>query len=341
MSTHVSFSWMVLMILPLVGGLLLLISGLRTRRRGQTPHCRNCEYNLTGLTSERCPECGAEVTPFTIVHGERHRRPLRAGVGMVLMMMAGTLIFGAVGSFDWYSFSPTAWVIYQAKSTDPATTSRAWNELNRRIKAGQLSAGQHAKLIDLALKEQGSTSKPMRGNLIDYLGDCYFKGRLSQAQQTLFFDQMTKLTLTVRPTVILGESVQYQIGHQSRSPSTGMWHRLVLGQDASIDGKPLPGTGGGSCSNSGSGGGSGSMGLSLEYKVPGKHTLKITPELTVFNGTSFDEKTSTVLNKRTVPLEATLEILATEPPDYIRAVKDPSQTALLKAAITPMQYTWR
>lgn len=170
MSTGFAFTWVVLMAVPLVGGLLLLIGGLRARRRGRTPHCRSCDYNLTGLTSDRCPECGAEVTPFTIVYGERHRRPLRAVAGTVLLCMAAALMVAAVSDVNWYSLTPTALLIHQANSSDPAVASKAWSELDRRIKAGQLSAGQHAKLIDLALKEQAATDKPVRGNLMDYLG---------------------------------------------------------------------------------------------------------------------------------------------------------------------------
>ncbi len=28
------------------------------RRRDDTPRCTKCGYNLTGLTEDRCPECG-------------------------------------------------------------------------------------------------------------------------------------------------------------------------------------------------------------------------------------------------------------------------------------------
>ncbi|HOW69821.1 MAG TPA: hypothetical protein PKY77_04400 [Phycisphaerae bacterium] len=339
MSTGVSFTWVMILIVPLVGGLLLLVGGLHTRRRGHTPHCRNCEYNLTGLTSDHCPECGTEVTPFTIAYGEPRRRPRRAVAGAALLLLAAALMVGAVGNFDWYSLFPTALLIYQTSSGDPATASKAWNELDRRIRAGQLSAGQHARLIDLALKEQGATGKPMRGNVIDYLGDCYFRGLLSQAQQKLFFDQMTTVKLTVRPTVILGDSVPYEVSHQSRSPSTGMWYRVGIGQGTSLDGKALPGRG--DRYGSGSGGGGGSMSTTLECKVPGKHALKVTPEVAVFSGTSFDENTSTVLNKRNIPLEATFEVLASEPPDYIRATEDPSQAERLKSTITPNQFRWQ
>src|SRR5262245_21576586 len=43
-----------------VGGWLLLTA--RRRAEGQEPHCLMCGYNLTGLDSERCPECGVELT---------------------------------------------------------------------------------------------------------------------------------------------------------------------------------------------------------------------------------------------------------------------------------------
>ena len=51
-------------------GLWLLKTGLWPRRRGDTPYCRKCGYNLTALTSERCPECGSIVARAGTVRGE-------------------------------------------------------------------------------------------------------------------------------------------------------------------------------------------------------------------------------------------------------------------------------
>lgn len=36
------------------------------RRRHQLGLCTQCDYNLTGLTTSRCPECGAEFDPQLI-----------------------------------------------------------------------------------------------------------------------------------------------------------------------------------------------------------------------------------------------------------------------------------
>lgn len=65
-------------------GILLLVLGLRPRRRGTEPHCAACDYNLTGVASDVCPECGTERSPANVVHGERYRRPQLAVVGALL-----------------------------------------------------------------------------------------------------------------------------------------------------------------------------------------------------------------------------------------------------------------
>ncbi len=74
-------------------GILLLRMLSRPRRRGTTPHCARCEYNLTGLTSDRCPECGTEMIPANIVYGEKIRRPWLAvtavGVAVIVMVPIG------------------------------------------------------------------------------------------------------------------------------------------------------------------------------------------------------------------------------------------------------------
>jgi len=50
--------WFALMAGPVVGALLLL----RDWHEGDiTPHCRNCDYDLTGNVTGRCPECGTPI----------------------------------------------------------------------------------------------------------------------------------------------------------------------------------------------------------------------------------------------------------------------------------------
>ena len=45
----------------LLAGALLLIVGMEGKVEGDAPYCVGCSYNLTGLTSNRCPECSTEV----------------------------------------------------------------------------------------------------------------------------------------------------------------------------------------------------------------------------------------------------------------------------------------
>jgi hypothetical protein len=57
-------------------GLLFIADGLWSRRRGHTPYCRHCNYNLTSLDSDRCPECGmATATELSVNHDKARTAP--------------------------------------------------------------------------------------------------------------------------------------------------------------------------------------------------------------------------------------------------------------------------
>src|SRR5687768_2249915 len=91
---------------PLLLSLVLLKLAYFPRRRGDTPHCRKCGYTLTGLSSERCPECGQALSEDTIVYGERARHPILGAVGSLLLLLAiaNTAIILASGRIDWYRY---------------------------------------------------------------------------------------------------------------------------------------------------------------------------------------------------------------------------------------------
>jgi hypothetical protein len=72
-------------LLSLLGGWLVK-TGFFPRLRGEIPHCARCGYNLTLLTSDRCPECGSQLTPDGVRIGEGQQSVLRILWGFVCFM---------------------------------------------------------------------------------------------------------------------------------------------------------------------------------------------------------------------------------------------------------------
>ncbi len=55
--------WMLSLLLLTYPAIALKRGPLRRRRRRKRGLCIHCAYNLTGLSSNRCPECGHEIAP--------------------------------------------------------------------------------------------------------------------------------------------------------------------------------------------------------------------------------------------------------------------------------------
>jgi len=98
------------MILALLGASLLLavvlhIIGWRGRWIGDAPHCRACGQNLTGVTSQQCPECGKTISVDSVVTGQRqrYRGALLIAAALALVSLSGLAVIG-YGQFkkvDW------------------------------------------------------------------------------------------------------------------------------------------------------------------------------------------------------------------------------------------------
>jgi len=195
-------------LIPAVVGLVLFIRGIAKwpRNRGDTPYCGNCNYNLTGLTSDRCPECGTIMSPDMIVYGQGYRRGGMIVAGCICIALGIGCFAGGITRLqkvNWYQYRPTAWVLNDLQSSSRTTAQKAWKEVQRRIQARRLSASQHEKLIDVCLQEQAAEpSGPIMQDLIDHIGFCYVDGRLSEIQKRTFFEQMVKLQLVIRPKVM-------------------------------------------------------------------------------------------------------------------------------------------
>src|SRR5262245_48694231 len=114
--THLSWNLLFsLLALPsVVLGCVFISFGRCSPRRGGAPHWSTCEYNLTGIQSNRCPECGAELTPKTIVRGRRQHRMAVLITGMMLLVIGTIAPIPAahrwLNRVDWYPYKPTSWL---------------------------------------------------------------------------------------------------------------------------------------------------------------------------------------------------------------------------------------
>jgi len=239
-----------LAVLTLVG-LVLTWTACFPKRRGDTPYCAACGYNLTGTDLEiadaRCPECGEELALATdVVRGERHRSPYRIALATCCLLLGlGPLIvvgIGTVRRVDWYEYKPTAWVAGDIGSDTAPIASKAIQELRHRWKAGGFTAGQLSKLAEACLAAQARLSsrqviEPAASE--EFLADLYANGCLSAEQVQRFFAQMVEVTPQVRPVVVRGQPLYVGALIRIHFPNTS--YNVQPRIEARLDGASLEG----------------------------------------------------------------------------------------------------
>jgi hypothetical protein len=208
-----------LLLLLLAG--ILIKGGFWPRRKGNEPYCRACGYLLIGIDSQRCPECGAFLSPRAIVHGQRRRRLGVGWAGVAILLLVGgflgSLAADEFDDIDWYQFRPTFWVMHDLRLSSAGDAYRAMLELKRREQGGSLSSKDEQQIVEIALADQATRSQSqLTSELISFLEAQYIAGHLTDSQKTLFGQQAISLKLHVRPIVVLGNWVPFVFNENCR-----------------------------------------------------------------------------------------------------------------------------
>lgn len=165
-----------LFVITFVVGLFLVYRGIRGVPTLSDPKCAKCGYDLRWVKPEVnlvCPECGSDLKARRAVRfGDFQRRPRWIVVGLVVIL---TSVGTPVGFWTVRNISrgvaggmPGATTPTKTLITNLATTAAQpwdWNELDRRLAAGQMSGKEVAAAIDQLinnLKSSGNNaSQPL------------------------------------------------------------------------------------------------------------------------------------------------------------------------------------
>jgi len=344
-SAGIGIGWLWILGLSLLAllGLFLLWRGLRPRRKGTTPYCSKCGYNLTGTDRDaegaRCPECGTYLAePNAVLFGERHVRPRRVVAGVACLLLGlgalSAILIANARRYDWYRLMPTGLVIQDLRNRNLNTASRAWQEVQRRDAAAPLSAKYRGLLIEVCLEEQ--TRAARRGllsqTMLDRLDAYRRAGHLSDAQTTRFFENAVKLVeLKARPTVLPGYKCPFHVISQLRMPQDFFAWRTLLSRR--LDGKAVGRFGDMSGSSGWGDGGELDSSIALVDVPPGKHELTVEVEIALYQGYVPDNSDAPPIYQRQETLTTTFVLLPEEPPDHIRLTSSPTLDATVAGSV--------
>lgn len=193
---------------------------IRGQLVGDVPQCRNCDYNVSAITSTRCPECGSilrneEDRTVGIRLGERQRSPSRVAVATVLFLGLGTFSvwFADQIQFNLSRYVPTSMLQFAAANG----SSNAVIELKRRYSSGELSEEKIRNIVDRAIDMSSATgTSTAMESWLDLAFIAMAEGHTSTEQTQTVLGNSSILNLGTRPVVRIGDPIPIRVSHTSR-----------------------------------------------------------------------------------------------------------------------------
>ena len=232
-------SYIVLLSALTVAGLLLLVFGLRGRRVGDTPHCRRCGYDLSGLADrQRCSECGTALdAPRDIVYGIRRRCRGVLWSGAVLLVIGAPLLIlaGVTRAYkiDWYAYAPTWWLIDNVR--DPANGAAAAAELRKRLIAEELAEDDLTRIFIGAARflqqTAGDVSKSLWFDEAEIALQMLDGNTAPRGWDSKFIEGLYVVEVRTPPIIPQGERVEYEFevfGRATDQKFSGVSHPLKV-----------------------------------------------------------------------------------------------------------------
>jgi hypothetical protein len=328
-------------------GALLTLRGLRPPRSGDTPYCRKCGYNLTGrdrtAALARCSECGAELAgPRAVILGERHVRRGLTVAGLICLLLGLTpltvVIVDTVRKVDWYVYKPTRWVLADARNPNATLADRAFQEMNRRRRAGTLTAAQATDWIECCLALQPGAFDNRYGlgyRAADELSALHAAGRLTAEEAQRFFENMVRIRVTARPVVVRGQVCPMSVRAGGRAPEPFAFRARV--DNVRVDGRLLKGYehptlyGNGGCG----------CAPRVALSDAGRHIITATVSFEVYRvrgGSDEVDAPASLGGPRTFSVE--VNVLEEEPPGLIKLTHTPELDARISRAFSLAATRW-
>jgi hypothetical protein len=199
-----------------VAGVLLVIFGLRGKRTGREPRCARCAYDLTGLTSDRCPECGVTIGPKTTRQGLWRRRTgcLLAGASLLILEVASVAVL--FRSMDLLARAPFSVVMLVAKLGE----SEAMLELSYRYNRHRLDEEELSDLAEAALvgqfESQPSVAQRLWSEILQQMHDA---GQLNRQQRDRYYESVVDgYAAETRERVAPGTTFPIALSRSLRNP---------------------------------------------------------------------------------------------------------------------------